>query len=191
MEEKVIIEEIRNGNRTQLASIYRTYRSEFVAWLSTKYECTRDEARDVYQVSILALHENIVNEKLKQLNSSIKTYLFAIGKNKFLEFRKAQNRMLRKTDFEEIDLAEITTWEQKEKEVKLEILEKSIKKLGDPCKSLLELYYFHNMSMEEIAEQMSYKNKATAKNLKCKCLARLRHIFNDELSNILPEEETF
>lgn len=184
MEEAVIIEEIKNGNNNQLAMIYREYRSEFIAWITTNYSCSRDEARDVYQVSILTLHENILNNKLQQFQSSIKTYLFAIGKNKFLEFKKSDAQISRDTDIATIDLEEVSTWEYEEKELKLQVTEKSLEKLGDPCKSLLELYYFHGMSMDKIAGRLSYKNRATAKNLKCKCLARLRKIFTEELEKV-------
>jgi len=184
MNEEVIIEEIKNGDNNQLAVIYREYRSEFIAWITSNYSCSRDEARDVYQVSILALHENILNNKLQQFQSSIKTYLFAVGKNKFLEFKKSDARFIRESDSSTIDLEEVSTWEYEEKEQKLQVTEKSLEKLGDPCKSLLELYYFHGMSMEEIAGRLSYKNSTTAKNLKCKCLVRLRKIFLEELDKV-------
>lgn len=184
MDEAVIIEEIKNGNNNQLAMIYLEYRSEFIAWISSNYSCSREEARDVYQVSILTLHENILNNKLQKLQSSIKTYLFAIGKNKFLEFRKSSSRISNDVDSPTINLEQVSSWEYDEKERKLQTTEESLEKLGDPCKSLLELYYFHGMSMDEIAEKLSYKNRATAKNLKCKCLARLRKIFTEELKKV-------
>jgi RNA polymerase sigma-70 factor (ECF subfamily) len=191
MNEKVIIEEIKKGNRNQLANIYRAYRSEFIAWLSSKFECSRDEARDIYQIAILTLHENIVNEKLKHLNSSIKTYLFAIGKNKILESKKAQNRFSYEIDPGELELEEINNWEQEDREQHLELMKSSVEKLGNPCKSLLELYYYHNMSLEAIAGQMSYKNTATAKTLKFKCLGRLRNIFKVEMKNWISNNNNF
>ncbi len=181
MNDEVIIEEIRNGNSNQLAIIYREYRSEFIAWITANYSCSRDEARDVYQVSILTLHENILNNKLQKLQSSVKTYLFAIGKNKFLEFKKSDSRISSDVDATTIDIEDVSTWDYEEKEQKLQVTAKSLEKLGDPCKTLLELYYFHGMSMDEIAGKLSYKNRATTKNLKCKCLARLRKIFTKEL----------
>ena len=180
MSENLIIEEIKSGNREELAKVYRAYRSEFIAWITSHYSCSREDAREVYQVSILILYENILSNKLKQLNGSIKTYLFAIGKNKFLEFKKADKRLNREVDAGDYGIDEITNLEQVEKEQSLVLMERSLSKLGDPCKSLLELYYFHNKSMEEIAGEMNYKNRATAKNLKCKCMARLREIFNNE-----------
>ena len=184
MDEAVVIEEIKKGDNSQLAMIYREYRSEFIAWITSNYSCSRDDARDVYQVSILALHENILNNKLQEFRSSIKTYLFAIGKNKFLEFRKNESRNTRDVDSAVIDLEEVSSWEYEEKELKLQVTESSLKQLGDPCKSLLELYYFHGMSMDEISEKLNYKNRDTTKNLKFKCLARLRRIFVEEMDKV-------
>ena len=184
MNEEVILTKIKNGDRNQLAIIYRTYRSEFIAWITSQFQCTRDEARDVYQVSIMILYQNIIENKVVQLKSSIKTYLFAIGKNKFLEFKKAESRFSDRVDPGEIEIKEITTWEDEDKEKKLQHMAKSLEKLGEPCKTLLELYYFHGMSMDEIAERLSYKNRATSKNLKYKCLNRLRKIFREEMEKI-------
>ena len=191
MDEKVILENIRNGDRTQLAVIYREYRSEFIAWITSKFQCSRDEARDIYQVSIIAFYENIASNKLQSLSSSVKTYLFAIGKNKFLEYRKSDSRFDYISDGNGYELEEVVSWEKQEKEMRLQIAERCLEKLGDPCKSLLELYYFHGMSMEEIAGKLSYKNPNTSKNLKYKCLIRLRNLFEKEMKKMeaMSEEE--
>jgi RNA polymerase sigma factor (sigma-70 family) len=66
-------------------------------------------------------------------------------------------------------------------EESLQLIETCLDRLGEPCKSLLELYYYHSMSMEEIAERMNYKNRFTSKNLKYKCINRLRRIYIEEL----------
>ena len=181
MTEQEIIHEIKNGDRNQLAIIYKTYRSEFIAWISSHFQCSRDEAQDIYQVSIMVLQQNIVNNKLLELKSSLKTYLFAIGRNKFLELRKSESKFNNTIDPANIEIETIANWEYEEKELKLEMVTDGLGKLGEPCKTLLELFYFHKMSMDEISERLSYKNSATTKNLKYKCLNRLRNIFNEEM----------
>jgi len=65
MTEPLIIEEIKNGNNSQLAEIYKAYRGEFVGWASRHFQCDKEEARDIYQASIITLYDNIINEKLK------------------------------------------------------------------------------------------------------------------------------
>ena len=42
----------------------------------------------------------------------------------------------------------------------------ALKKIGEPCKSLIEAYYFKKMDMQEIANQFKYSNADTAKNPK-------------------------
>ena len=64
-----------------------------------------------------------------------------------------------------------------EVEEHIELAKSCLEKLGDPCKSILELFYYHKMSMEDIQQHAGYKNSATAKNIKYKCLRRLRKLF--------------
>ncbi|MEP1096459.1 MAG: RNA polymerase sigma factor [Cyclobacteriaceae bacterium] len=182
MDEKVILEKIKEGDQKQLAVVYRSYQSEFIAWLVKEHNCHRDEAKDIYQVSIIALYENIISGKLTTLTSNLKTYLYSIAKHKVYEFRRKENKIDRSVGVQTIELEELTNWDAIDKEKNLVLMEKSLEKLGDPCKTLLELYYFHGLSMEEIAEKIGYKNSATTKNLKCKCIVRLRKIF-EEMGN--------
>jgi DNA-directed RNA polymerase specialized sigma24 family protein len=68
--------------------------------------------------------------------------------------------------------------EQKEKlDADFGHMDVSLKSLGEPCKSLLEAYYFEKKNMVEIAEQFGYTNADNAKNQKYKCLMRLKKIF--------------
>ncbi|HDR52022.1 MAG TPA: sigma-70 family RNA polymerase sigma factor [Mariniphaga anaerophila] len=56
----------------------------------------------------------------------------------------------------------------------LEMVQTTIELLGDPCKQLLELFYFEHHSWETIAYVMNYSSAAIARNQKYKCLERLR-----------------
>ena len=59
-------------------------------------------------------------------------------------------------------------------EMNLEIISHSFDQLGEPCHELLEQFYFHRKSMDEICATMGYKNPESAKNQKYKCMERLR-----------------
>lgn len=50
----------------------------------------------------------------------------------------------------------------------------AIENLGNPCKRLLELFYYKNESWDDIATTLGYSNGASARNQKYKCLERLR-----------------
>jgi RNA polymerase sigma factor (sigma-70 family) len=171
-----VIGKIKNGDRTQLAVIYRSYRSEFISWLMNNYHCSREEAKDAYQVSVGTLYQNIMNNTITELKSSVKTYIFAIGKNKILEEKKESSHLIHSAQ-DVLFIPEISKWENEDYEKKLEMVESCLIKLGEPCRTLLELFYYHDISMDAIAEKMHYKNSNTTKNLKHKCLMRLRKIF--------------
>ena len=174
------LEKIKNGDSQEMAQIYSDYKDEFIGFMRNRYGCDQTEARDIYQMSILALQENIINGKLTELRSSIKTYLFAIGKNKFLETRNSNQRFLHGYDFEVLKKSEELDKEKQETEVKLGIVESCLQEIGDPARSLLELYYYHGLSMEEIALKLGYKNSSTVKNLKYKFLNRLRKVYMEQ-----------
>ncbi len=178
MEDRKIINQLKTGNDDALSAIYQSYRSEFISWLINRYQCDMEQARDHYQFAVLKFYENVLSGKLTDLNSSIKTYLFAIGKNKALESRKVANR------YTEEPLhglrAEDSSDEMMVKEQKMVMIENCLKKLGDPCESLLKQFYYHKKSMDELAEIFQYNNRDTAKNLKFKCLQRLRKLVNEE-----------
>ena len=180
----MVIEQIKEGDKSQLESIYKAYKIEFVAWITRNYSCSEEEAKDVYQFAILTFYDNISNGKLIELRSSVKTYLFAIGKNKILEQKKSAARYIDKDENEIVDVPEMDNWDSDLRESSLNLVEHCLEKLGEPCKSMLQLYYYHGMSMDEIAEKMNYKNRSTTKNLKYKCINRLRKIYLEELKKM-------
>lgn len=171
------ISKIKKEGNEALGEIYTKYRDEFISWLIKQYRCDYETAKDIYQLVIIIFYDNVRHGKLTELRSNLKTYLFAIGKNKYYEHLKKSSKFVQKDDFatesgsngEEIQ-------EKIEKEFQLEQLEQSLVALGDPCQSLLKLFYYEKKSMDEITKILDYKNRETTKNQKYKCLNRLRKI---------------
>ena len=178
-EKNLKLKELQLGNAEALAEVYQSYRAEFLQWMMSNFGCVEQDAKDIYQNTILTFSEKIRNEQISNLNSSLKSYIFGIGKKKFLEHRRSTYRQRRIQD-PTMGPEEATEVDKREYEAQLELVEHSLELLGEPCRSLLELYYFHNMSMDEISAQLRYKNRNTTKNLKYKCMLRLQKIFKNE-----------
>ena len=177
-----MIERIKSTESEKcLEEIYSEYRDEFLQWAIRNHKCTIEEAKDVFQTSIIIFYENVRSGKVTEISTKVKTYLFGIGKNKILELLRAKKKMVfeykdelfRETDYREDDIDE--AYEENLKKVEI-----SLMKLGDPCKSILGQFYYHKKSMVEIAEVFGYKNSDTVKNLKYKCLKRLRRIVKSD-----------
>lgn len=182
MENHSLIEEIKSrDSEKSLEKIYSDYRNEFMLWAIRNHECSMDEAKDVFQQSVIIFYENIKSGKLTQLTTKVKTYLFSIGKNKILELIRAKNKQQGQYyDQVYMDNDYLYHEADEEYEVKLMNVENCLIKMGHPCKRILEQYYYHRKSMMEISEIMDYKNSDTVKNLKYKCLQKLRQIFKSK-----------
>lgn len=169
---------LKNENRA-LSEIYDEHRSSFIVWVQNKSNLSKDEAVEIFQVSIVILYENVVSGKLTQLDN-VKSYLFTIGKNKLME----HFRLMKKTQHDQIDdkallkSAFVEEFEFEQDQEKVFNLSDALMQLGDPCKSLLENFYFRKMSLEEISIEMEYKNTDTVKTKKFKCIQRLRKLYN-------------
>ena len=180
LDNKSMLQQLQSGDQKVLGKLYRQYRSEFLAWMTAKYACSRDEARDIYQNTMLTLSQKAQNGGLETLNSSLKTYIYGIGKNKYKEYRRQYDRHspLEKQAEDLIPAAEPDVVDEE----MVRLARQCLEQLGEPCKSLLELYYFHGLSMDEIKKHLIYRNAHTARNMKYKCMQRLKQIFKTALA---------
>jgi RNA polymerase sigma-70 factor (ECF subfamily) len=181
----LIFERLKKEDESVLIKVYESYRDEFISWLVKKYNCDIDEALEVYQNSILAFCENVRNKSKIVYTSTVKTYLFSLGKNKYSEYKRYRDRCDKDKSFPLIECEENINEEELLKyEDNLKKVQESLVILGEPCKSLLEMFYYHQKTCEEIGTLMEYKNEDTVKNQKRKCMIRLKKIFEQQTENI-------
>lgn len=159
-----------------LKEIYKDHQKEFVGWLGSNYNCSEDDANDLFQETIIVLYRNIVNGKLTTLSSSIKTYLYAIGKN--LALKAALKPKKANVDIElvrESVTNENLYYQQIEaKELndrKKRILE-GLKNLKNPCQTILHSFYYEKLSLKQISDKLGYSNTNVAKTQKYRCMAK-------------------
>lgn len=172
MDNTQLITLIKQGDDAVIQEIYAKYRDEFIIWGSKNYQCGFEEGKELFQQCMVQLYENVVNEKLTVLSSDLKTYLFGIGKNKIKELRETERKRVFERDEQVASTEERVLYESV-----LDRVEGALSQLGDPCKKLLELFYYRKMSLSQITDRLDYKNTDTTKTLKYKCLGRLRRIY--------------
>lgn len=178
---KKILLQIKQGNEDALVKIYLKYKKEFIGWAVKYFNLRHEECEDIYQDTILVFRQNIVSNKLVEMNSSIKTYLFAVGKNIAL---KKVNRASRQLSDEQIKSEPATENE----EIMDSILEYNethqliaglVNKLKEPNRSILKMFYYQNLSMSEIAKKLNYKNDKVVKAQKVRCMNELKQMVRD------------
>ena len=164
-----IIEAIKRGSEKVLFGLYDEYRNEFIGWALNNHQLTVEEAKDIFQDTIIAFNQNIKLDRFEGKNSSLKTYLFSIGKNFIrLHFRSSKNTYLQE------DLSNHLFIEPDEPDTHLrDLVKKSLTRIGNRCRTILLLFYQNGWDMESIAQEMGLKNRNVAKKSKYECMKKL------------------
>jgi RNA polymerase sigma factor (sigma-70 family) len=138
---------------------------------------TEEDAQDVFQDALVAFIDVVKKEKFRG-ESSIKTFLYTINRNLWLNELKKRGRSLkREIVFEQqkdtigMDASEMIM----ENESKNEILH-IVDTLGEKCKQILLAFYYENLSMKEILVQVEYETEQALRNKKSKCLKQLEEM---------------
>ncbi|MDF9797963.1 RNA polymerase sigma factor (sigma-70 family) [Catalinimonas alkaloidigena] len=181
MTDNDIIASIREGDDQLVSHTYSKYRKPFARWVMKKYHCDEDNAIELYQLAFTTFYDQVMSDKLKFITASLKTYIFGIGKNKFYQQERENRRFDHNIDEMKVHDNGEASQQNHEKENQFIAIEKAMQKLGNPCKSILYLYYYEGRSMDEIAKKLDYKNADTAKNQKCKCMCRLRKMLDNKV----------
>jgi RNA polymerase sigma factor (sigma-70 family) len=177
MDEKELFNRIRRGDERALEFIYKKY-YRMMTKMVISNSGTEDEARDVYQDALVVFWQKATSGNLV-LTSKMSTFIYSICQNLW---RKELDRKKRLSN-EEKENAETPDTESAERE---KIIRQCLDQLGETCKTVLMLYYFDGLSMQEIADRLGFANTDTAKTKKYKCKQKL-----DELVKSLYSEQDF
>jgi RNA polymerase sigma factor (sigma-70 family) len=173
-----ILDLMKNGDDDALVLIYQQNRKAVVS-LVVKNNGSSDDAEDVLQDSVVILWERVRSGRF-EYTAKLSTFLFAIAKNVWSRKRMRKQRETA-TEFnsdilESDDTSQLDMLVESERSKKIA---QALEELGDPCKTLLLLYYWEEKSQEEIAVQMGFANAATVKSKKYTCKKMLEKILKD------------
>ena len=172
MTNKEIIESIFNNDEKVIESLYNEYRSHFISWALLEYKISNEDSKDLFQEAMVVLVMKIQSDKIIEITTTLKTFLFGIGKQlirnnlklKYNRESRQQQYYLQSDEFDKIA--------QIDEDYGVVIAELSCMKT--PCKSILQHYYLDNMSLKEIALSLGYKSAQSVKVQKYRCLKTLK-----------------
>ena len=167
---------ILNDSENILKRVYVAY-FPMVLQLIVNNNGTADDAKDVYQEAIIVLYNKVKTGDF-ELSSKLKTYIYSICRRLWLKRLKQMNRYGGDIkDFQEYLPVEDDVEKHQDRDMQLNKMEDALKLLGEPCKTIMEDFYIHSRSMQEICERFGYTNADNAKTQKYKCLQRLKKLF--------------
>jgi RNA polymerase sigma factor (sigma-70 family) len=136
-----------------------------------------DDAKDVYQEAIIVLYNKIKSGNF-ELSSKLKTYLYSVSRRIWLKKLAQQSKRTNNiSEFENVLVVEDDMELHEQKDMQFNKMKIALESLGEPCKTIVEDFYIHNLSMQAICKKFGYTNTDNAKTQKYKCLQRLKKIF--------------
>lgn len=175
---------------------YNRLRPAFMRKLAKSYpSLTLGDAENLYQDTFIAIYENLLADRVRE-DTSWSNYIMTIGLN-------LANKEIRRTsvtdyigngeDYESKDSMarriERMMKEFPDEDLPLSanmevhsLLGNELIHTPEPCASIIKLFYYEDLSMEEIAEDIGYKNAQTAKAKKSQCMTDLIKRVTDALN---------
>ena len=172
----------KNSLNKAILFLYQQY-SESTSSFIIHYGASRQDAEDVFQETVVAFIE-IVKKGKYRMEASVKTFLVSVARNIWMnELKRKERSGFREKQFE-------YSREQKEEDISHHIshLEKKrqlrelVYQLGEPCRKILLLFYYEDLSMKEILDHLPYENEQVVRNKKYKCLQQLTVFIKDNPS---------
>jgi len=168
-----------HSNPREISKLYNAHRESFLNF-GKKYGLDYDDLTDIYQEAFIALREKAINGKLYDVKSSLKTYLFGIGKFMIFDMLKEKKRTTTyQPNFHTThDTIELISLENNEDELTIEqsLLKTFFNKLGKKCQEMLTLFYAKGLTIDEIVENSNYTSKSVVRSQKSRCLKALKEM---------------
>lgn len=172
---KNLYERLLDGDESALVEIYENYKAEFLNYFKS-YDINEESILDIYQDSIIVIYQKFVHKKFELTSSSLKTYLFGIGKNKIYDYFKHKQK---NTDvINDIKIKVVDFNLNDEPNLYEKILAKNLKQLSNSCQHILKLFYYRGLSIKDIVNHTDYKDENTVKSHKSRCLKKLKELCN-------------
>lgn len=171
-----LIDDVNSGNSEVLTQVYLKYRHDFIGFIRKGHTFGKEQIEDAFIDAILILRLNILNNRVSVQNSSVKTYLFAIGRNLLMEEYRRESRLIlldneiveesgNDSEIEGINFQEIKR------------MREAFEQLSPGCQKMLTHLYFHGWSYQDIQEEYNHKSVEGLRVQRVKCIKQLKRIF--------------
>ena len=200
--EAELLERCRRGQADawdELFDLHYAAAGRFIFQLGSDF--SHEDAEEICQEVFLAVIRNLQSF---HGDSQFQTWLFRIAANKARDFRERRNAAKRGSGHAPVSLqaedpesgltldppAELPGPDELIMNAeKMALVRAALDQLGEPCREIIELRYFADLSYEELSHTLKLNPKTVSSRLS-KCLDRLeglaRKVFSREKSGLFP-----
>jgi len=174
--ESELIHGLRKRDRTVMQYVYEQY-YPMILDLVCKNGGTSADAADVFQEGMIVTFEKTTRVDFKW-TSTIKTYLFAVCRNKWLmELRRKKSKGT-DTLLEVVVADEVSIHQDIIRSERHNLMRNQFSKLGEDCQKVMTMF-FEKLSIREISIKMGY-SEAYSKKKKFTCQKQLINLISND-----------
>ncbi len=179
MDDTIILQKIKENDQRVITDLYKRYFKEVISYLQKNYPSfTKQDAEDIFNNSFYILCDNIKAGKNKK-DGALKQYIYGICWHLAYDETKRRDRARGKSATFDPPIPDEEDWIELDR--KTTLLTDTVSKLTEPCKSLLELFWFHLKRDAEIVQLMKYSSADTVKMQRSRCMRTLKKVYLSEL----------
>lgn len=174
-EDARILEGIRRGDDEALVTLYRLCDGPVRRYVLSN-NGTQDDADDMLQEALVILWERVRDGRFEY---AARLSTFVVGTVKNLWLRRLARARRESPAAGPIEMAPDPDDSPLEAMIGLELsraVHNALRKLGEPCRTILLLFYWEEASMDDIARRLGFANAETAKARKYQCKKSLQQI---------------
>lgn len=183
-----IIEGIRLQDNAVLQYIYKEYYPTVYHFIIAN-SGTADDAKDIFQESIIIIYRKLKEENHFFLNSSFKTFIYSIARHLWLKnLRNLRYEDQKISDQQKFIELKEEPFKIENEDLRMSLYQKYFLKLPEDCQKILSLTV-RDVPQKEIARILGFKSENYVKKRKHFCKEFLvRKIREDPLYNDLLDE---
>jgi RNA polymerase sigma factor (sigma-70 family) len=173
-----VIDLIKKGDEEALVILYEANRRPISSFV-VRNSGTPQDAEDMLQDALIVLWERVRAGKF-EYTAQLGTFIFATVRNMWLRrLARLRREVPSELDPDTNPANEISPLEMMIEDEQASLVREALDKLGEPCRKLLLLFYWEELSMEQIAEQLGFANAETAKSKKYQCKKSLEKLLKE------------
>ncbi len=176
-----ILDLIRRGDEEALVMLYESNRRPVLAYV-IRNSGTEDDAEDMLQESLVVLWERVRSGRF-EYSAKLSTFIYGVVKNMWSRRLAHMRREApSELDPEQHSDGALSPLEHLIDSEEAELVRAALERIGEQCQKLLKLFYWEELSMEEIAVQMGFANADTVKAKKYQCKKALETVLREVMA---------
>ena len=167
-----IIEGIKARDNSVLQYVYKNHYPSIHHFIISN-SGSPDDAKDIFQESIIVIYRKVKEQKHFMLSSTFKTFIYSIARNLWLKHLRAIKYEGQKIQDQQgyMELKD-EPFKVSNDDLKMSLYQKYFKQLPEDCQNILKLTA-RDIPQKEIAQAMNFKSENYVKKRKHNCKEKL------------------